>query len=78
MRTWRLNTCHEWWTEHYDRFVDERLKEIKEGVGVPLSQRDWRKRIRAAGLPSRVARSLEKHSVTFLEVAIAGGQAGLS
>ena len=70
LNTWRANVCHEWWTDHSDVFFDGRLKELESGKAVPLTQREWRKKLRASGLTSRITQNIEKHSIDFLNTVV--------
>ena len=78
MSTWNANISLDWWTEHFEKFYEKRLKELESGSAEPLTQRQWRKKIRSTGLADRVVRNNDRHSVAFLNTVVDGQYPGLS
>jgi len=78
LSTWRANVPHDWWTDHWDVFFEDRLKDLEDGNAMPLTQREWRNKLRANGLIKRITRNIEKHSVAFLNTVVNGQRPGLS
>lgn len=78
MSTWKANVCHEWWTDHLDIFFEDRLKKLESGEAAPLTQHEWRKKLRASGLVNRISKNIEKHSAAFLNTVVDGQYPGLS
>ena len=64
--------------DHLDIFFKDRLKELESGEAAPLTQREWRKKLRAPGLVNRISKNIKKHSVAFLNTVVDGQYPGLS
>ena len=78
MSTWRKNVSLNWWTEHFEKFYENRLDELESGTAVPLTQRQWRTKIRSGSLPDRVVLNNDIHSLAFLNRVVNGQYPGLS
>jgi hypothetical protein len=77
MSTWRKNVSLNWWTEQFEKFYENRLKELESGTAVPLTQRQWRSKIRSNSLADRVVLNNDRHSLAFLNTVVDGQYPGL-
>ncbi|KIM34733.1 hypothetical protein M413DRAFT_14931 [Hebeloma cylindrosporum] len=77
MKTWKMNISLHSWTPFNEVFFKKRLKEIEDGEAVPLTQKEWRKKIRSAALADRIARLNESYSLAFLDTFSDGRYLGL-
>lgn len=78
MSTWRANVVHDWWTDHLDVFFENRLEELESGDASPLTQREWRRKLRASPINKKITRNIETYSTAFLNTVVDGHHIGLS
>lgn len=67
MKTWKEYAAHFQWTEHYETMFDRPLDEMRKGKAVPLSQSEWRQKLRPNNSIRKLASNIENYSITFLD-----------
>jgi hypothetical protein len=66
IKTWKEYAAHPQWTENYDKMFEARASELKSGDAQPLSQKEWRGKIRDTSVRRALAKKVEESCRDFI------------